>query len=85
MDQAHFPQGGICPRSSLVQFVFKLLYLSVKMNRVTFKKSSMNIIMETDFYRNPEGQQYGKKRKRKKEKEHSDSDLFGLCSLHESA
>lgn len=30
------------------------------MNKVTFKKSSMNIIMETDFYLNPVGQQYEK-------------------------
>lgn len=81
MDQAHFPRGGICPHSSLVQFVFKLLYLSVTMNKVTFKKSSMNIIMETDFYLNPVGQQYYKKNKIK---EHSDSGLFGLFRLHES-
>jgi len=59
-DEARCPQGGICRHSSVVRFVFKLLCLSVTMNKVTFQKSSMNIIMETDFYLNPVGQQYEK-------------------------
>lgn len=55
-----FLREVICPHSSLLEFIFKLLYLSVTMNKVTFKKSYMNIIMMTDFYLNPVGQQYKK-------------------------